>query len=166
MDQNRAFKLFDPVKHRNQLADIVTVNGSHIGEIKGLEQDARSKKSLERILAPLEIAHKLGSDSGDLVDPASVSFFKRITHLEANRLLKKEESAPTFLEMDISLSFKTTIKFLSNPPAWLSPSYANPAVTEPSPMIETTWCRSRSRSLATTMPNPAEMDVEEWPTPK
>ena len=48
------------------------------------------------------------------------------------------ERAPTFLEIDISLSFKTTMRFFLRCPAWFSASKAIPPVSEPSPMTEMT----------------------------
>ena len=46
-----------------------------------------------------------------------------------------EDMAPTFGEIDISLSFNTTIRLRSwRCPAWLSASNAMPAVIAPSPI--------------------------------
>ena len=81
-------------------------------------------------------------------------------------LERKRERAPTLGAMDISLSLSTTISFLRRWPARFRPSKASPAVMEPSPMTATTLWSFPSRSLAVAMPSEAEMDVEEWPTPK
>ena len=40
-----------------------------------------------------------------------------------------------------------------------------PALIAPSPITATTLCDLLSRSRATAMPSPAEIDVEEWPAP-
>ncbi len=75
-------------------------------------------------------------------------------------------SAPTFSEIDISLSLSTTtISFLISP-AWLSASNAIPAVIAPSPMTDTTFLSLPSFSAATAMPSAALIDVDEWPTAK
>ena len=71
---------------------------------------------------------------------------------------------PTFLDMDISLSFKTTSMSLFKCPAWFKPSKASPAVIEPSPMTAATLCFSPLMSLALAMPRAADMDVLECPT--
>ena len=52
-------------------------------------------------------------------------------------LLRWAERAPTFFEMDISLSFNTTMISLFRCPAWLSASKDMPPVREPSPMTAT-----------------------------
>ena len=46
--------------------------------------------------------------------------------------------APTFGAIDISLSFRMTMKSRSDAPALLRPSYARPQVSAPSPSMETT----------------------------
>ncbi len=96
----------------------------------------------------------------------SMSFFMRRTQRLDRLRLRNSDSAPTFLEMDISLSFSTTMSLRSMAPAWFKPSKARPAVMEPSPMTATTSCFSSARSRAMAMPSAAEMDVEECPTPK
>jgi hypothetical protein len=75
--------------------------------------------------------------------------------------LRRDESAPTLCEMDISLSLRITIRSLSlcESPAWFKPSKASPAVIEPSPMTATTLAGSLFRRLAQAMPKPAEMEV-------
>ncbi len=81
-------------------------------------------------------------------------------------LLRYAERAPTFREMDILLSFRTTMRSFPSWPAWLRPSKASPAVIAPSPMTAITLNFSPSRSLASIMPVAAEMEVELWPVPK
>ena len=49
-----------------------------------------------------------------------------------------DDIPPTFSVIDISLSFKTIIKFDFRLAALFSASYAMPPVSAPSPMIETT----------------------------
>ncbi len=53
-------------------------------------------------------------------------------------LLKYDESAPTFGEIDISLSFRITTRFFFRWPAWFIPSKASPAEMEPSPITAIT----------------------------
>ena len=63
----------------------------------------------------------------------------------------------------LSLSFKTTIRSSSMPPAWFSASKAMPAVMAPSPMTATTlrlFFRMRSAAAS---PAPKETEVELWP---
>ena len=52
----------------------------------------------------------------------SMSFLSRLTQRWLSLRLKNSDNAPTFLEMDISLSFKTTMSRPPQPPAWLRPS--------------------------------------------
>jgi hypothetical protein len=91
---------------------------------------------------------------------------QRLYVREANFLENHSESAPTLGEIDISLSFRTTMKLRWRYPAWFSPSKATPPVRAPSPTTDTTlpsWPRWR---LPSTMPTPAETAVEACPTPK
>ena len=96
----------------------------------------------------------------------STSCFRRMANLPVILRLKKEERAPTFFEMDISLSLSTTTRSFLRWPAWFNPSKARPAVREPSPMTENTLKSSPCRSRAAAMPRAADMEVDEWPTPK
>ena len=66
--------------------------------------------------------------------------------------LRKLDRAPTFFEIDISLSLSTTIRFRPRSPAWLRPSKAMPAVIEPSPMTAMTLPGSSRIALAAAMP--------------
>ena len=53
------------------------------------------------------------------------------------------------------------------PPAWFSASKAMPAVIAPSPITATTRrVVAGALQLAIAMPSAAEIEVEEWPTPK
>ena len=70
---------------------------------------------------------------------------------------------PTFLEMDILLSFMIIIKFVFNSAALFNASYAIPPVRAPSPITETTWCFCPRISLACTYPSPAEIELELCP---
>ena len=76
--------------------------------------------------------------------------------------------APTFGSIDIQLSFKITNKLVSfSKPALFNPSNAKPAVIAPSPI--TAMCcvlRFPFKRFATAIPNAADIDVEECPTPK
>jgi hypothetical protein len=54
----------------------------------------------------------------------------------------------------------------SMPPAWFSASKAMPAVIAPSPITATTRRGSPRRCSVTAIPSAAEIEVEEWPTPK
>ena len=66
----------------------------------------------------------------------------------------------------MSLSFRITIRRASIDPALFMASYAIPAVIEPSPITEITLRGVPDNSEATAIPNPAEIDVDEWPAPK
>ena len=55
---------------------------------------------------------------------------------------------------------------LSATPAWFIASKAIPAVMEPSPIIATDFLCSPLYFAAIAIPNAAEMEVEECPTPK
>ena len=70
---------------------------------------------------------------------------------------------PTFLSIDISLSFKIIIIFLFRYPKWFIASKAIPPVIEPSPITETTLKSSLFISLAHAIPSPTEIDVELCP---
>ena len=74
-------------------------------------------------------------------------------------------SAPTLGEMDISLSFRMTMRSRSVSPALFSASYGSPHVMLPSPMTAMTSksCPCRSRAAAT--PTAAEMLVPACPAP-
>ena len=74
--------------------------------------------------------------------------------------------APTGGEMDISLSFRITSMSASATPALFKASKAMPADMAPSPMIATTLRFSPFCLAARAMPRAAEMEVDEWPTPK
>ena len=93
-----------------------------------------------------------------------ISAFMRVTLWPVMILLRYDESAPTFGEMDISLSFRIIMKFFSRSPTQLSPSNAIPAVMEPSPITATTLAFSPLRHLASAIPAPAEIDVLLCPT--
>ena len=67
---------------------------------------------------------------------------------------------PTFLLIDILLSFKTTIRLLLSFPELLSASYARPPVKAPSPITATTLPFSPLICLALARPTAAEIDVE------
>ena len=73
-------------------------------------------------------------------------------------------NAPTFSEIDISLSFKMTNISVCKEPAWFKASNAIPAVIAPSPITQTVLRPAFSRSAATAIPSPALIEVEEWPT--
>ncbi len=75
--------------------------------------------------------------------------------------------APTLGSMAMQLSFNTISRLVSAVPAWFMPSKASPAVMAPSPMTAI-WCRSRlpCSTEDAAMPKAAEIDVDEWPTPK
>jgi hypothetical protein len=75
-------------------------------------------------------------------------------------------SAPTFSLIDMPLSLNTTSMFGSTSPPWLSASNAMPAVIAPSPITATTLRVSPLRWAAIAMPSAAEIEVDEWPTPK
>ena len=69
------------------------------------------------------------------------------------------------------LSLNTTSRFGSTSPPWFSASNAMPAVIAPSPITATTLRGASppsffSRWLAMAMPSAAEIEVDEWPTPK
>ena len=74
--------------------------------------------------------------------------------------------APTFSLIDMPLSLNTTSMFGSTSPPWFSASNAMPAVIAPSPITATNLRGSPLRCAAMAMPSAAEMDVDEWPTPK
>ena len=81
--------------------------------------------------------------------------------------VKYSFSAPTFGSMDMQLSFSTTNKLAPETPAWFMASKAIPAVIAPSP-ITAMWWRFLSPLYcdATAIPNAAEIEVDECPTPK
>ena len=63
------------------------------------------------------------------------------------------DSAPTFGEIDMPLSFRMTTIGVPRPPAWETASNATPPVIEPSPMTATTLPSSAPpRSIASLMP--------------
>ncbi len=66
----------------------------------------------------------------------------------------------------MSLSFSTTSRSTSMPPAWFSASKASPALIAPSPITATTRRSLRVRRFASAMPSAALIEVLEWPTPK
>jgi hypothetical protein len=67
--------------------------------------------------------------------------------------------------MLISLSLSTTITSRPESPALLSPSYARPHDSEPSPITAATLKVSPRRSRPAAMPSAAEMLVAAWPAP-
>ena len=75
---------------------------------------------------------------------------------------------PTASEIDMLLSLRITSRFGSGsmPPACISASNAMPAVIAPSPITATILRSSPSDWRAMAMPSAAEIEVEEWPTPK
>ena len=81
--------------------------------------------------------------------------------LPDNNLAKWLLSAPTFSEIDISLSFKITNMSLPISPAWFSASNAIPAVMAPSPITATTLRFCPSFLAATAKPSAAEIEVLE-----
>jgi negative regulator of replication initiation len=74
--------------------------------------------------------------------------------------------APTFSEIDMSLSFRTTITFAPDCLTLLSASKAMPAVIAPSPMTAIARWSRPSDLAATAMPSAAEIDVDECAVPK
>ena len=74
--------------------------------------------------------------------------------------------APTFGEMDMSLSLRITSRFASMMPALLSASNACPPDSAPSPMTAMTWMFATVRVAATAMPSAALIEVLECPTPR
>jgi hypothetical protein len=75
-------------------------------------------------------------------------------------------SAPTGGEIDISLSLRMTSMSASATPALFSASKAMPADIAPSPMMAMALRSSPFCLAASAMPSAAEIEVEEWPTPK
>ena len=75
-------------------------------------------------------------------------------------------NAPTFSEIDISLSFRITNISVCNAPAWFKASNAIPAVIAPSPITQTVLRPAFSFSAATAIHKPALIEVEEGPTLK
>ena len=80
--------------------------------------------------------------------------------------VKYSLSAPTFGSILMQLSFKIISTSLSATPAWFMASKAMPAVKEPSPITAIDFRFSPLYLAAMAMPNAAEIEVEEWPTPK
>ena len=74
-------------------------------------------------------------------------------------------SAPTFSEIDMSLSFRTTITLASACLALFSASKAMPAVIAPSPITATTRRSLPAARAATAMPMAAEIEVDECAVP-
>ena len=75
-------------------------------------------------------------------------------------------NAPTFSLIDMPLSLRITSMSGSMSPPWFMASKAMPAVIAPSPITDTILRLSPRRWLAMAMPSAAEIEVEEWPTPK
>ncbi len=73
--------------------------------------------------------------------------------------------APTAGAIDMSLSFRTTMKSRPVWPALLSASYARPHPIAPSPMMAATLKSWSVRSRPTAMPQAAEIDVAACPAP-
>ena len=78
-----------------------------------------------------------------------------------SRRAKYFDNAPTFSEIDMSLSFRTTSRSTSMLPAWLSASQASPALIAPSPITATTRRSLPVRRLARAMPSAALIEVLE-----
>ncbi len=74
--------------------------------------------------------------------------------------------APTFGSMAMLLSFRITSRFELSEPPLFSPSNANPAVIEPSPIIATVCLSSSLISEPMAMPSAADIEVELCPVPK
>ena len=74
--------------------------------------------------------------------------------------------APTGGEIDISLSLRMTSMSASATPALFIASNAMPADIAPSPMMAIALRASPLCLAASAMPRAAEIEVEEWPTPK
>ncbi len=75
-------------------------------------------------------------------------------------------SPPTFGSIDILLSLSTISISALHPPALFKPSYASPAVMEPSPITATVFSSLLRMAAAVAYPRAADMDVEECPVPK
>jgi hypothetical protein len=75
-------------------------------------------------------------------------------------------SAPTGGEIDMSLSLRMTSMSASATPALFSASKAMPADIAPSPMMAMALRSSPLCLAASAMPSAAEIEVDEWPTPK
>ena len=76
------------------------------------------------------------------------------------------DRAPTFWEMDHSLSFRITMRSRFWCPAWFNPSSASPDERDPSPMTAMTLWLSFRMSRATAIPRAADIEVPECPVPK
>ena len=74
--------------------------------------------------------------------------------------------APTFFDIDISLSLRTTMRFFTRSRVLFIPSKASPPVSDPSPSTAMTFSPPPPMSLAAAIPRAAEIDVEACPTPK
>jgi hypothetical protein len=98
----------------------------------------------------------------DVLDLVAHPVVDRVRH-DAREVLVM---APTLREIDISLSFRMTMRSRSVWPALFSASYAMPLVSAPSPMTATTSKSSPFRSRAAAMPSAAEIEVAAWPAPK
>ena len=103
---------------------------------------------------------------GSLESSFCVPRLTRMYHGWMRTVVRYRGNAPTFLEIDILLSLRITMKFLLKRPALLTASKASPPVKEPSPMTAMVWLLSPLSSLALAMPNAAEMDVLLWPVLK
>ena len=68
--------------------------------------------------------------------------------------------------MPMALSFKITSKLASVTPAWFKPSKAIPLAIDASPITAICCLLSPFNCEAMAIPNAAEMDVDECPTPK
>ena len=75
-------------------------------------------------------------------------------------------SAPTFLEIDISLSLRMIKRLASVSPAWLSASKDIPPVSAPSPITAIEVSDLLFSLFANATPNAALIEVDEWPAPK
>ncbi len=106
--------------------------------------------------------HRMPSRFIIFLPPSRILFSVRL----AIRRASMRGSAPTFSLIDIWLSLRMTSMSGSTSPPWFSASNAMPAVIAPSPITATTLRWSPLRCAAMAMPSAAEIDVEEWPTPK
>ncbi len=75
-------------------------------------------------------------------------------------------SAPTFSEIDMSLSLRITIRLAPECFTLFRASKAMPPVIAPSPMMATARPGLPRWRSATAIPSAAEIEVEEWAVPK
>src|ERR1700730_9519178 len=65
----------------------------------------------------------------------------------------------------MSLSLRMMMRRECMDPALFMASYAMPADIAPAPITEMTWVFLAESVLATAMPSPAEIEVDEWAAP-